>query len=320
MQKIESLTPEQEALIPSYVEKWIRIGTDTKNESSKVVLEIVKDFRKLISLNADVPLVMAKNPLESWIKCCLWEMGVTLEDLEKETQKVFDRTSDYSIPQASLPYNTNLLSYVFSFYDYMFSAVGVEIDKKLRKKYDTWERTSKLFAIYPLEKLTVVCEKPTAVKLNQDNLLHCDGGPALAFDGPGDFRIYALNGVKVSEYLAVTPAEELDLQEYMKERNADVKAEFLRKAGVEKFLELGKLKDTYKNYSKDAHPFWHESEYELWDMTALFPSIQDVRYIKMRNFTTGVTHMEAIAPGVETLEEAMQARFNGKKLRIIAAA
>jgi hypothetical protein len=320
MSKIDSLTPEQEALMPEYVDKWIKVGTDTTNVSLEETKEIVRDFRELINLNPDVPLVMAKNPIESWVKCCLWELGVKLDDLDNEMEKVFNKTSSYSIPQASLPYNTNLLSYVFSFYDYMFNVVGVKIEEDLLAKYKVWERTSKIFAIYPLEGLTVVCEKPTAVKLNENKVLHCDGGAALEFAGLGDFKIYALNGVRVPEYLAVTPSHKLDLNQYTKETNADIKAEFIRKAGVERFLEMGKLVDSYTKYDQEDHPFWWQSEYELYDMKALFPSLKSAPYIKMRNFTTKIFHMEGVSPKCKTVKDALKERFGGRDMRIVAGA
>lgn len=319
-QKIESLTPEQEAKMSDYVSKWIAIGTDTKDVPEDEACEIVKDFRELISLKSDVPTMFVDNPIEAWVMCCLHEQQVKLENLQEEMVKVFNKESTYSIPQASLPYNTCLLSYVFSFYDFMFEEVGVEIDSDLMRKYKIWERTSKLWAIYPLEALTVVCRKPVSVHLNESNTLHCDGGPALEFRGLGDFKLHCLNGVRVPEYLAVTPSHEIDLNMYNKETNADVKAEFVRKVGIERFLEMGNLVDSYKNYDQEDHPFWWKSEYELWDMKCLFPSLPSAPYVKMRNFTTGIWHMEGVSPACKDLPLAIKERFGGREMRIVSAA
>ena len=306
--------------MPEYVRKWIDVGCSLENVSDTEAAEIVKDFRELINLSSDVPLYIVDNPIEAWVACCLWEQGVRLDTMEEELDLVFAKKSKFSIPQASLPYNTTLLSYVFSFYDFMFTEVGIEVDAELMRKYKIWERTSKLWAIYPLDTLTVVCRRPVSVKLNENDVMHCDGGPALEFKGRGDFKIFALNGVRVPEYLAVTPSHEIDLKKYNDENNADVKAEFVKKVGIERMLHLGKKVDTFENYDQEDHPWWWSSEYELWDMKYLFPSLDYAPYLKMKNQTTGVWHVEGCNPKCRTLRDAVKDRFGGRDLKIVKIA
>jgi hypothetical protein len=157
-----------------------------------------------------------------------------------------------------------------------------------------------------------VCQKPTEIHLNENNVLHKDGGPALAYGGLGDFKIYSLNGVTVPEYIAVTPSHELKIEDYHKESNADVKAEFVRKVGIERFVEVGVTLDTYKNYDKEKHPFFHSSEYELIDMEAIFDGLTSAPYLKMLNPTSSVWHLEGVSPACRTIEDALRERFGGK--------
>lgn len=321
MKKIESLTDEQKAKFPEYVKKWIEIGTSTDRLNHDETKSIVNAFRKLIS-KEEAPLVIAENPIEAWVICCLHEQNVALDDLKSEMKLVFQgNPKKYEIPTAHLPYQTgSFFASVFSFYDYILEELKIDIDQELYNKYKTWEETCKLGCIYPLDNLTVVCQKPKTIKLNENNVLHCDGGPALEYDGEGDFKIYALNGVSVPEYLAMTPSHKLDLELYNKEKNADVKAEFIRKAGIERFLEMGKLVDTYKNYDQEDHTWWWNSEYELWDMKKLFPSLQSAPFLKMKNPTTHIWHMEGVSPKCKTVEEALKERFGGRDMKIVNAA
>lgn len=323
MSKIESLTPAQEALKPEYVKKWVEVAISTQNINDSDAERIASEFRGIINMKTDVPSVWGKNPVECWVMCCLSEQGVAPENLESEMIRVFATQSDYpvpnkpkglkksnyEIPQVSLPYNTNLLSYVFSFYDYMFNVVNVKIDDELYSKYMKWQETSNIWGIYPLDGVTILCRKPTEIHLNADRLLHCDGGPAMKFDGLGDVQVFALNGIKVPKYLAETPADQIDIKMYTKEKNADVKAEFVRKVGVERLLGFGKMLDTYKNYDQEENPWWWKSEYELWDLKALFPEVEKVRFLKMKNQTTGVWHVEGISPNHDDLESAMEDRI-----------
>lgn len=319
MQKIETITPEQEALKPVYVRKWIEIGTSTENIPLDRTESIVKSFRELISLK-DAPLVMVDNPIEAWVTCCLHEQGVAVEDLDKTMRSVFAGNRDYEIPTASLPFNDIGLCGTFSFYDYMINVLGVELEESLLAKYKVWEETSNLWAIYPLENLTVVCRKPLEVHLNENNVLHRDGGAALRFAGEGDFSIYSLNGVMVPEWLAVTDSHKIDIKKYNDIKNADVKAEFVRKVGIERFLDMGKKMDSYENYNQEDHSWWWKSEYELWDMQALFPSLNTAPFLKMRNPTTQIWHMEGVSPSCTTVAAALKERFGGRDMKIIAAA
>lgn len=320
MNKIEKLTPEQEALMPVYVDKWIKIGTDTVQTDEATAKEIVKDFRDLIKMDSEVPTIFAENPIEAWVLCCLHEQNVPLDKLQDTMRSVFAGNRDYTIPKASLPFNDISLCSTFSFYDYMINVVGVKLEDDLQKKYEVWERTSKVRGIYPLETLTVVCKKPLEVHLNEAKVLHRDGGPALVFGGEGDFKVYALNGVAVPEYLAVTPSHEIDLEMYNEEQNADIKAEFVRKVGIERFLEMGKKLDTYENYNQEENSWWWKSEYELWDMQNLFPSLQTAPFLKMLNQTTGIWHMEGVPPECQTLTDAIRSRFGGRDMKIVNVA
>jgi len=317
MNKIEKLTLEQEKLMPSYAQKWIKIGTDTKQCPEDTAKEIVKDFRDLINMKTNVPTIFAENPIEAWVLCCLHEHEVPLENLYTEMEKVFAYESDYEIPQASLPFNDLSLCSSFSFYDYMLNVVGVKLEAELQKKYEIWERTSQIWGIYPLADLTVVCKKPLEVHLNENNVLHRNEGPALVFGGLGDFKVYALNGVGVPEYLAMTPSHQIDLNLYKKESNADVKAEFVRKVGIERFLEMGKKLDTYENYDQEENSWWWKSEYELWDMKALFPSLNSAPFLKMVNQTTKIFHMEGVPSTCKNLVDAIKSRFGGRDMRIV---
>lgn len=319
--RIEKLTPEQENKLPDYVKKWVDIGLSNQDVSTEEAFDIVCDFREIIDLPKNVPMIWGNNPIECWVLSFLIEEGVKFEDLQSEMEKVFNgNPKKWEIPKATMPFNDISVHPTYGFYDYMINELNLPIDSKLLDKYNKWQRTSAIYAIYPLDKGTVICRKPLEIHLNERNDLHRDGGPALVFAGLGDFNVYALNGIAVPKYLAVTPAKDLDIQQYVNETNIDVKAEFIRKAGVEKFLSLGNLVDSYKNYAKDEYEWWHKSEYEVWDMQELFPTKSFAPYLKMLNPTTKVWHLEGVSPRCDTVEKAIKERFGGRSLKIISAA
>jgi hypothetical protein len=312
--KIEKLTPEQEAKFPEYIDKWIKVGTNTDRLDPDKTRKTIDGFRKLIGMEVDVPMFIVDNPIEAWVCCALVEYGVKVDDVIAEMKEVFNgNPKEYEIPKASLPYQTgSLFVSTFSFYDYMLEELDIEVDAELYAKYKTWEATAQLGCIYPLESVTFVSQKPTEIHLNEENKLHRDGGPALTYAGLGDFKVYSLNGVTVPEYLAVTESEQIDLEYYNTLKNADIRAEFVRKLGIERFIEKGKVVDSYKNYDAESHAWWHKSEYELIDMESLFEGLDYAPFIKMLNQTTGIWHMEGVSPDCKTVGDALKERFGGR--------
>ena len=171
---------------------------------------------------------------------------------------------------------------------------------------------------YTFENMVFVCEKPSELSLNEQGKLHKDGDMALKYsDGYG---LYMLNGIRVSKELAITPAEKLDIKLFMKEQNADIKAEFIRKYGIERMLSLGKIVDTYKNYNEH---WWIKSEYELWDMHSVYKEFtkhEKCMFLKMKNLTMGIWHLEGVHPSCNTLAEALKWRMNNNTNKIKAIA
>jgi hypothetical protein len=319
MKHITEITKEQEAQMSKYVDKWVNIGTSTSRLSGPTVSNIVGSLRELLDMKSQYePIIIVDNPLEAWVVCTLiLTYDVSVDDVQVEMESVFNgNPKKYDIPRCELPWMTgSFFASTFAFYDYMITELGVELDRELWTKYKMWEASAKLGCVYPLDTVTIVSEKPTHIYL-EDGKLHKEGSPALIYNGFGDIKIWSLHGVEVPEWLAKTSSHELTLEDYSKLTNADVKAEFIRKVGIERFIDQGEVIDSYTSYNKDTHDWWYKSEYELIDMSALFSTLDYAPYLKMVNQTTKIFHMEGISPECSTVEEALKERFGGKNFVI----
>jgi hypothetical protein len=120
--------------------------------------------------------------------------------------------------------------------------------------------------------------------------LHSTDGPAVFY--PNGKRAYFINSVEVSAELIETPAEKLDAGLILTERNVNVRREIVRKIGIERIcLDL------------DARRIDSEGDYEL-----LLLDLRDGRrrpFLKMRNPSIGVYHIEGVAPHCQTVSEAI---------------
>ncbi len=188
-------------------------------------------------------------------------------------------------------------------YEYVKS-IGVNFDES---KYDLFINfNSEVHFIIPYKRVCFVSEKPKKINW-QNGRLHKNGG--LAIEYPDGYGLYSLNGITVPEYLAITPESQLDIEFFKKERNADVRAEFIRKFGIERMVNMGKSIDSYKNYT---NKFWYDSEYELIDMSSIFTQHKYAPFLRMKNLTTGIWHMEGIPPECKTIQEALDFRCKGR--------
>lgn len=177
-----------------------------------------------------------------------------------------------------------------AFYDFM-QRIGIEFDKDW--DFDTWRDfvlKSGVFACILCENTAFVCIRPCAVHRNELGDLHNPQGMAIEWaDGYGE---YSLNGVWVDEKLVLTPAEKLDPSIVLKEKNAEVRREIVRKIGIERVMQkLG------------AEVIDHEGDYEL-----VLLDLHDGRkreYLKMKNPSINVIHVEGVKPGIKTVRQAL---------------
>ncbi|MGH2361004.1 MAG: DUF6745 domain-containing protein, partial [bacterium] len=159
---------------------------------------------------------------------------------------------------------------------------------------------------WPGKDFIAVSDRPHRIKVRRDannvNILHDETGPAIAWEG---YPMYFLNGVLVPAWLVETTADQLDALAFAKIENAEIRREFIRKIGVERLCaKLGtKVMDKQGDY--ELHLV------DLHGETGAWP------YLKMRNPSIGVYHMEAVSKECKTVEQALNFR-NGGPLRHLA--
>lgn len=320
---IEKLTKEQESRMSVYAEKWVNTGISTARINPARAKEIINAYQREVLQAKETPVIITNNPIEGWVAVVLLTEGTAIDKVQDEMEAVFQNkeTLDTLLKNNPpvYPYQDgSFYSSIISFYDFMINELGVEIEDDLMKRYQAWSDTTELGLVFPLDEVAVVTEKPLTLNFNEEGQLHADGKPAMMYAGMGEFEVYSLNGVRVPKWLAMADEGSLDLSQYSKIENADVRTEFVRKFGVERMMEsYGKKLDTFENYNEK---WWTKSEYELWDMNAIFEGVSYAPHLKMKNATTGVWHVEAVHPSCQTLEDAIRDRFGGRDFRIAAIA
>ena len=154
---------------------------------------------------------------------------------------------------------------------------------------------------------------------------YCFEGNGYAYFQFGDQIKYFINDIEVPKWLYVIPANELNPKDYMLLKNADIKAEFVKKIGIDKLIELGTVVDSYENYPDNE--MWAKSEYKIIDMSNIklakvvsnigrpLEFFEYAPYLHMKNQTTGEYHLEGLHPRCKTLYDAIKMRYNGLNIK-----
>jgi hypothetical protein len=315
--KIDKLTPEQEVRLNECYENALVVGRSCEPIDHDKATSVINKF--YAAVDSAAPRILFFDSPVSCIKAA---------SLYKDVEDWKNLDVDYAAVSKHVPDRDTvnmMLSNKFAgqqwiswstFYDFG-REIGAKYDAESSKLLDMWiEEGKAMHWWFPFDGVVFVSERPKFLHVNEAGDMHCDGGPA--FEYKDGWKGFYLNGVEVTEYLATTPAEDLKVDYFLKESNADVKAEFARKYGVERMLDMGKKVDSYTNYNQEENTWWWKSEYELWDMHVLFPGIEYQPYLKMLNQTTGIWHVEAVSPDCRTIADAVKERFGGREMEIVS--
>jgi hypothetical protein len=172
--KIDTLTAEQTARFPEFVDKWIKIGLSTEPVNFESAKEAAKFSYRLAGLKEPTQFYVTESPIDAirFIK--------TL-DPTKSDKTIFKEMS-YGSTDANW----------LSFYNYFQEVVGLECCDKLQGLMDLAKYTG-LVSFY--EDVVVFQHRPEVIKFDDQNRLHCEDGPAIRYrDG---HSIYSWHGTRI---------------------------------------------------------------------------------------------------------------------------
>lgn len=219
---IESLTPEQEAQMQPWADKWIAIGCDTTqstDEDFKICFEAVKELYQTDEYKAHTPTeyVVVDSPIGIYEIC---------------KDKNFLNNSCYGSFEAGW----------LSYYTFFRDVVGLELDSRLEALVTLAHHVS---LYYVHEKTVIFSRKPVEIHM-EEGLLHNESGPSIRF--ADNFSVWSIRGNRVNEQIVMAP-ETLTIKQIDEEQNSDIQSIMIDRFGWERYIdECGaKLIDSRKN-------------------------------------------------------------------------
>jgi len=290
---MKEITREDEELMEKVKGEWL--DTVKKPLNKELVTEGIRFIQEYGNLpkgeivfcdSPDDATLLANAYFDRWLK------------KERET-----KGPDFD-PERDLSFSTHArvsdLGWV-SFYDF-FEQRGVLDDADFKNYKKVFY--GGMFDSIQTDLAWFIVPNPKKIYRNEEGQVHREDGPAVEWeDGSGR---YYLNNTPVRKELVMTPATQLSLDMYTEISNADERTEFVRKYGIDRMVGMGKVVDTYSNYTD---PWYIKSEYELVDMACLFETIDYAPHLKMKHQTMPIYVVEPVSPDVRTIEEALSDRL-----------
>ena len=179
-----------------------------------------------------------------------------------------------------------------SFHDFFLNECNIKDCEKLQPLMNLSQETGwHLF----YKDIAILSEKPTELYRNGQGRLHNPKGPAIKYaDG---YELYSLNGISVTKEIATLKPTKITKDLILKETNADIRREIVRKLSP---LELVKK---LKGKVLDK-----EDGYELLGIDIGDGNVRP--FLKMRNPSIKAVHIEGVLPGTTTVRDAIKYRNN----------
>jgi hypothetical protein len=146
------------------------------------------------------------------------------------------------------------------------------------------------------ENICFVSEKPIYLKIKetpQKGIFHLHDKNKMAIEFKDGYGLFALNGIIVTKEIVMTPANKLDANLILKERNVEIRREIVRKIGIERVCQQLHTESLDK---------WNN--YELLSLPIPDMNIKAV-YLKMKNPSIGTYHLEGVPPKIKTCRQAL---------------
>lgn len=236
--KIESLTKEQEAKFPEYVEKWTNIGLSTDNSRCHDVRDELEKIYKEGGLECPKVIIHLDSPLAAnYLINIIVATGeydiedpakMTMEALKTHAHKVCKTLTSYN---AEACYGQHDASWL-AFYSFFKNECGLEVCNRLEGYYTIAEKIGWFF---PAEEFVIVTKKPCFISRDEQGRLHNETDYAIKYEDGKECSFCAFHGVRVDDYVIFNP-EQITVSDIENETNAEVRRVKITKYGQDRYL------------------------------------------------------------------------------------
>lgn len=284
--KIDKMTPEQEAKIPEYLEKYTKIGKHTEIMDRPLAEKFVKEMYPIILKQTIEPkVVFCESPLQMVVMSAVWELlegpkvdALSMQDLEliwqaldipekkyanpipkptldlklqalvDEIEASFAKTKPTFNDQLRNVYYVSWWSSYRAVFDFATTELGVVAPPDVTEQFTFILKAFKeLHALSPYEGVCFVSEFPKSITTDDRGRLHNLTEGAIVYrDG---YSLYSVKGIKIVREKShmITAPHTLTVKEIEDETNTEIRRTMMEIYGQERFLMDSKSKKVHED-------------------------------------------------------------------------
>ncbi len=145
--------------------------------------------------------------------------------------------------------------------------------------------------ILPCEKTCIICDRPVRISLDNQNLFHAIGEPAIQFaDG---YNLYSYHGITLPEKYGSLYPHEWQAQWIIEEKNAELRRVLIQEIGYARIAD---------ELQADELDSW--AEYTLLKIDRA--DIEPIYLLKMTSPSTEYIHALRVPPNLQSAREAIR--------------
>lgn len=284
VKRIDSISPEQEARFPEWVEKWTKIGLSTERADVERATVAVKKLYEIINQPQPKKILFAQSPFQA-VKMGTYEV----KKLENPSIKMEDIPNSEFYSSVNNLYGGSFYASWASFVTFFRDVMDLECDS-FENFFWGEELTHSCGWVWWHDDICVIVDRPTLIKMDDENRLHNETGPAIEYaDG---YAIYSWHGVQIPDEW-ITDKDNLDPSIALTWENVEQRRCAAEIIGWARVLE----KLDCKVIDKDPDP-------EIGELLEVdIPEIGKERFLKVL-CGTGRTFALPVPPEMKTALEA----------------
>ena len=241
MKKIESLTQEQIAKFPEYLQRWTDIGLSTLPADRGAAEEAIRNMYRAADKAPPEKIIWCSSPLSQGLTraiildkklvpqigasvwASVWDsVGASVGDSVRDS--VGDSVGDSVFGQHDASW--------LAFYEFFHDECG--LTKETEKLEGLWMLAKSANWALPHEKICWVSERHHILERDERGRLHSLSGPACAY--PDGWAIYSVHGVRVPADIIEDRAS-ITVARIEAEANAEIRRVMIDLYGPKRYLE-----------------------------------------------------------------------------------
>lgn len=227
--RVDSLTPAQEAQLEGWRQKWLAIGLSTEPADRAAAENGVRLAYEFAGEKPPKKIIWCDSPLAG----------------ARKAAELLGGSPSTQVSYAC--YGQHDAGWL-GFYDFLWNVCQLDAAEKIQGLCEVAKHAGWWWA---MDKAVILTERPTVVSRDEQGRLHSLEGPAIAY--PDKWALYAVHGIRVARQIIEEP-ETMTIKQIRSESNVEVRRVMIERFGMDRFVKDSDAETLHTDTDGLGHP------------------------------------------------------------------